>query len=136
MNAANYWWARLSHVLTFNEIAIEAPGRTSGKQRRAVVLVADHEGQRYIVSMLGERCDWLRNIRANGYRADLRRRRARIPLRFFEVPEQERAPIIRAWAKRAVGGRHMLEVDVDAPLSEFEAIAPRVPVLRFEEARA
>ena len=135
MNGANYWWSRAALFLNFNQIAIEAPGRHSGKNRRAVVLVAEYEGSTYLVSMLGDRSDWLRNIRANGYRADWRRRTARIPLRFFEVPEAERAPVVRAWAKRAIGGRQHLGVAPDAPLSEYEAIASRVPVLRFEAER-
>jgi hypothetical protein len=135
MNGANYWWARAALFATFNQIAIEAPGRTSGLPRRAVVLVADYGGATYLVSMLGDRSDWLRNIRANGYRADWRRRSTRLPLRFSEVPVEERAPVIRAWAKRAIGGRQHLGIAVDAPLEEYAAIAARVPVLRFERVR-
>lgn len=133
LNGANYWWARMGIPPTFHQIAIEAPGRRSGAMRRAVVLVADYERERYLVSMLGGRSDWLLNAQANNGRAAIRKRRRRIPIRLTEVPVEERAPIIKAWAARAIGGRHHLPVEHSAPLSEFEAIADRVPVVRIEE---
>jgi hypothetical protein len=134
LNGLWYWWAVLGLPPSFNQIPIEVPGRKSGVMRRAVVLVADYQRERYLVSMLGERSDWLRNIRANDMRAQLRRRRRRVPLAFVEVPVEDRAPIIKAWARRAKGGRHHLAISPSAPQSEYAAIAPRVPVLRMREA--
>lgn len=45
-------------------VALETKGRRSGKWRSQVVTWVEHGGERYFVSMLGERSDWVRNARA------------------------------------------------------------------------
>ena len=47
-----------------------------------------------------------------------------------EVVADLRAPIIKAYLKRAPGARGHLPVDKDAPLSEFERVAAQIPVFR------
>lgn len=141
------WWGRLLNRIvrgwastgfppTFNQVALEVPGRRSGVPRRTVVLVGEHLGAEYLVSMLGPDSEWLRNIRASGGAAAIVRRRRRIPIHLVEVPVEERAPIIKAWAKRAVGGRHFLGIPFDSDLGEYAAIAARHPVYRIDRKAA
>ncbi len=129
-------WASTGLSPTFHQIAIEVPGRRSGVPRRTVVLVAEHLAAEYLVSMLGSDSEWLLNVRASGGHAAIVRRRRRIPILLVEVPVEERAPIIKSWARRAVGGRHFLGVPVDSDLAEFAATAPRHPVYRIDRAPA
>jgi hypothetical protein len=87
------------------------------------------DGQRYLVSMLGEDVAWVRNVRAAGGRAVLRHGR-RESVRLEEIPAGERAPVLKAYLQRAPGARPHVAVDKDAPLSEFERIATTFPVFR------
>lgn len=43
----------------------------------------------------------------------------------------QRAPILKAYLKRAPGARPHVAVDKDAPLSEFEKVAAQYPVFRL-----
>ena len=65
-------------------VVLEVIGRRSGRIVRFPLGMADSKGQWYLVPMLGEQCNWVRNVRAAGGRATLRRRRA-IPCRLVEV---------------------------------------------------
>ena len=116
-------------------IAIETTGRRSGQARSQVVTWVQVDGERYLVSMLGERSDWVRNARAADGEAAIRHG-GRQPVRLVEVPAGERAPIIRAYLKRTriSTQEHLGGIDVDAPLEEFQRIAPRHPVFRIVEA--
>jgi hypothetical protein len=110
---------------------IETIGRTSGLPCSNMVTWVEYEGERYLVSMLGERSDWVRNSRAAGGEAVLRRGR-RAPVRLIEVPATERAPIIRAWYKVTwTSTLPHLGLDPNGEIEEFEAIAPEYPVFRI-----
>ncbi len=114
-------------------VTIETRGRRSGKTRGQVVTWVEQDGNRHLVSMLGERSDWVRNARAAGGEATIRHRR-RQPVRLEEVPAAQRAPILKAYLKRtAMSTRHHLGIDPDAPLEEFQRIAPQHPVFRIVE---
>ena len=54
----------------------------------------------------------------------------REPVLLEEVEPDERAPVLRRYLEVAGGARAHIAVDRRAPLSEFEAIAPRYPVFR------
>jgi len=84
--------------------------------------------------MLGERSNWLRNVRAAGGRAVLRHGR-REAVRLEEVDPDARAPIVRRYLSLAPGPRAFIPVDRDAPLEAFEKVAPRVPVVRVRSDR-
>ena len=43
---------------------LEVRGRRSGKMIRFPVVVAEYESERYLVSMLGDNTNWVRNVRA------------------------------------------------------------------------
>ncbi len=50
---------------------LDVRGRRSGRVISFPVVIADHEGERYLVAMLGEKTNWVRNVRAAGCRAVL-----------------------------------------------------------------
>ena len=91
------------------------------------MVVADYEGERYLVSMLGAEANWVRNVRAGGGSAVLRHGR-RESVRLVEVDPALRAPILRRYLECAPGARPHFPIDRDAPIEEFEAIAPDIPV--------
>jgi hypothetical protein len=97
---------------------------------RLPVVIADLDGERYLVSMLGDDTNWVRNVRAAGHRAALLQG-GRTDIRLDEVPIQDRAPIIRRYCQVATSGRVHIPVDPDAPLSAFESVAARYPVFRI-----
>ncbi|MGE2832667.1 nitroreductase family deazaflavin-dependent oxidoreductase [Mycobacterium sp. SMC-4] len=109
-------------------------GRTSGKTVTVPVVITDYDGERYVVSMLGEDANWVRNVRQAGGRASLRRRGVEDVL-LVEVPTDERAPILRRYLALAPGARPHIPVDRRAPLAEFERVAADFPVFRVEPRR-
>ncbi|HXZ77351.1 MAG TPA: hypothetical protein VEH31_41660, partial [Streptosporangiaceae bacterium] len=52
--------------------APEPTGRRSGKTISFPAVIADYDNGRYLVSMLGEDTNWVRNVRASGGHAVLR----------------------------------------------------------------
>ena len=110
--------------------ALEVRGRSSGRRISFPVAIAEYDGERYIVSMLGENVNWVRNVRAARGEAVLRHGRSEA-IRLVEVPADARAPILRRYLEVAPGGRPHLAVDWRAPLEEFDEISPRIPVFRI-----
>jgi hypothetical protein len=108
-------------------VTLEVTGRTSGRTVSLAVTVVN--GQRYLVSMLGEHVHWVHNVRAAGGRAMLRRH-GREEVHLEEVPPEQRAPILKAYLQRAPGARPHVPVNKDAPLAEFEKVATAFPVFR------
>ena len=130
VNRAQCWWSGLGLPPRFMA-ALEVRGRRSGRARAAVVGIVSVAGNRYVVSMLGGRSDWVKNVDAARGEAVIRQgRRQRVHL--VPVPPAERAPILREFVRIATSGRQHFPVAVEAPLSEFEAIAERYPVYRIE----
>ena len=115
-------------------VTLEVPGRVSGRPTRFPLGMADLDGRWYLVSMLGNDCNWVRNVRAAGGRAVLVRRRRR-PVVLEEVPVADRAPLLRRYLQQVPGGRPHMPVPPDAPLAEFEALAARYPAFRVLEDR-
>jgi deazaflavin-dependent oxidoreductase (nitroreductase family) len=110
-------------------VTLEVRGRRTGR-RISFPLVIVHEGdERYLVSMLGERVNWVANVRAAGGRAVLRHgRREAVILEL--VDPIARASILRHYLQLAPGARPHIPVDRRASLAEFEQIAARYPVFR------
>jgi deazaflavin-dependent oxidoreductase (nitroreductase family) len=108
---------------------LEVTGRKSGRPISLPVVLAVVDGQRYLVSTLGDNVHWVHNVRAAGGRAALRSG-GREEIHLEEVPSDQRAPILRAYLKRAPGGRPHVPVNKDAALAEFEKIAAAFPVFR------
>jgi len=110
-------------------VTLEVTGRRSGHTVVCPLVVTGYEGERYLVSMLGERANWVANVRAAGGDVVLRHRR-RERVRLVEVAPGERAPILRRFLAVAPGARPHVPVDRHAPPAEFEAIAADYPVFR------
>ena len=111
-------------------VTLEVPGRRTGRLVSLPVAIADYQGGRYLVSMLGNDASWVRNVRAAGGRAVLRRR-GREKVRLVEVEPGERAPILRRYLEVAPGARPHVPVGRHAPLAEFERIAGQFPVFQI-----
>jgi hypothetical protein len=112
-------------------ITLQVKGRTSGQLRSNVLVPAAYDGQRYLVSMLGDDSEWVRNVRAAHGQALIKRREARAVL-LTEIPVGERAPILKAYCEVATSGRHHFPVPYTAPVSDFNAIAADYPVFRID----
>ncbi|WP_239091148.1 nitroreductase/quinone reductase family protein [Asanoa iriomotensis] len=114
-------------------VTLEVAGRRSGRTIRVPVVVTELDGVRYLVSMLGERANWVRNVRAAGGLVTLRHgRRERVLL--VEVDVDDRAPVLRRYLRIAPGARPHFPVTRDASPAEFAAIAPSFPVFRVAAA--
>jgi deazaflavin-dependent oxidoreductase (nitroreductase family) len=119
-----------SGLLTDRLAVLEVPGRRSGRTISLPVVIADHDGERYLVSMLGQKVNWVRNVRAAGGHAALRHgRRETVVLE--EVEPGARAPILRRYLAPAPGARAHIPVDRQAPVEEFARIAPQFPIFRI-----
>ena len=110
--------------------ALEVVGRRTGRVISFPVAIVDYQGERYIVAMLGENSNWVRNVRAAGGRAVLRHGR-REAIRLEEVESGVRAPILQRYLVIAPGARPHIPVDQQASLADFEQVAPQVPVFRI-----
>lgn len=115
-------------------MTMEVRGRRTGRVISLPVAVADLDGERYVVSMLGDGVSWVRNVRADN-RAVLRRRGVEL-VRLEEVPPEERAPVLRRYLAVAPGARAHVEVHRKAPLAAFEDVADRYPVFRVRHVRS
>lgn len=113
-----------------NWVKLEVPGRRTGRLVSFPLVVADYAGERYLVAMLGEKANWVHNVRANDGKAVLRHGR-REDIRLEEVDPGERAPILRRYLALAPGGRAHFPVDRHASLEEFDRIAAGFPVFRI-----
>jgi deazaflavin-dependent oxidoreductase (nitroreductase family) len=113
-------------------VLLQTRGRRSGKLRTTILLTANHEGERYLVSVTGGEAQWVRNVRAAGGEVFIRHGRCRA-VRLEEVPVEQRAPVLKAYLKWALGARPLFEVSHKAPVEEFEGIAPRHPVFRIAQ---
>ena len=123
-------WLASRGLMPSDTITLEVKGRRSGMIRSNVVTWVEQGEERYLVSPRGE-SEWVRNVRATGGDAAIRRR-GRQTVRLEEVPTEQRAPIIKAYLKKtAKATRQHFGVDPKAEIEEFEAIAAKHPVFRI-----
>lgn len=113
---------------------LEVRGRRTGRLRSFPVVVADYESERYLVAMLGDRVNWVANVRAVGGRASLRHR-GREAVHLEEVDLADRAPILKRYLQLAPGARAHMPVDPGSALADFERIASQYPVFRVQPVR-
>ena len=111
-------------------VTLEVTGRKSGRTVSLPLVMVVVDGQRYLVSMLGENAQWVQNVRAASGRAVLRSGRTE-QVQLEDVPAGQRAPILKAYLQIASGARPHVPVNKDAPLAEFEKIAAAFPVFRL-----
>jgi deazaflavin-dependent oxidoreductase (nitroreductase family) len=109
---------------------LEMTGRKSGRTISLPVVVTVIDGQRYLVSILGNDAQWVQNVRAASGRAVLRSGdREKVAL--TEVPADQRAPILKAYLQRAPGARPHMPVNKDSSLAEFQKVEAEFPVFRI-----
>ena len=119
---AGIWPTRLNRL--------EVRGRRTGKIESLPVVVADYDGERYLVSMLGNDASWVRNVKASGGKAVLRHGDSeRVALE--AVATAKRAPILKRYLEVAPGARPHFPIGEDATLTEFRKIASSYPVFRI-----
>ena len=118
-----------SGITANNLVTLEVTGRKSGRIVSLPVVMVVVEGQRYLVSMLGENGQWVHNVRAAGGRAVLRSG-GREAVHLDEVPIDQHAPILQAYLQHAPGARPHVPVHRDAPLAAFAQIAAAFPVFQ------
>ena len=114
-------------------ITLQVRGRNDGRLHSTVLVSAGHEGSRYVVSMLGDDSEWVKNIRAARGAAFIKRGRLR-PVTLTEISPERRAPMLKAWSQLATSGRRHLPAPHDAPVSAFDSIAADYPVFRIDAA--
>ncbi|MET7878315.1 nitroreductase/quinone reductase family protein [Micromonospora profundi] len=108
-------------------VTLEVVGRRSGRTVAFPLVMTIHDGQRYLVSMLGRRANWVANVRVADGAATLRHGR-REPVRLVEVDVAHRAPILREYLAKAPGARAHFPIDRHSSLAQFTEIAPEYPV--------
>jgi len=125
---ARMWVAVFSlGVLPRRWVTLEVTGRRSGRTTRFPLGMARLAGRWYLVSMLGERCNWVQNVRAARGQVMLRHGRA-VRCRLQELPVSERPPVLKRYLQQVPGARPHFPVSHDAGVPDFEAIAARYPV--------
>ena len=129
----NRGWAIIHSlgVLPNYLVSLDVVGRHSGKVIGFPLAMVMMNGERYLVAMLGEDANWVKNIRAAGGKATLRHGRTE-HVTLHEVDVDQRAPILKVYLQHAPGARPHIPVNKDAPLAEFEKIAVQYPVFKVE----
>jgi hypothetical protein len=107
---------------------LEVRGHKSGRTISFPVVVADYQGERYLVAMLGQKANWVRNLRTDGHAVLRRGRPEHVSL--VEDLSDKRAAILRRYLELAAGARPFFPIDRHAPISDFERIVGLYPVFR------
>ena len=113
---------------------LDVAGRVSGATIHVPLVIVPYQAHWYLVSMLGDRANWVRNFQAAGGDAVLLHGRRR-PVRLVEVPVRQRAPIVRRYLLFAMGARPHMSVSWRSPLREVAAVAADYPVFRVDRRR-
>ena len=108
---------------------LEVRGHKSGRTISFPVVVAEYQGERYLVAMLGQKTNWVRNLRGGDGRAVLQRKQ-REEVSLVEDHSEKRAAILRRYLELAPGARPFFPIDRHAPISDFEGIVDQYPVFR------
>jgi deazaflavin-dependent oxidoreductase (nitroreductase family) len=116
-------------------VTLEVAGRRTGRIVRLPLVMVVVDGERYLVSMLGEDVNWVRNVKAADGRVTLRHGRSE-DVRLEEVAPEHRAPILKDYLKRAPRAGAHVPVEKNAPLAEFERVSARFPVFRVVSGQA
>ena len=116
-------------------MVLTVPGRKSGQPRSTPMTPFDHDGGLYTVAGYPG-ADWAANARAAGLGTLTRGRRSR-RVRIVELSPAESRPVLRAFAVKVpvgVGFAKRNGLVTDGTPDEFEALAGRLAVFRFEDA--
>jgi deazaflavin-dependent oxidoreductase (nitroreductase family) len=116
-------------------MVLTVPGRKSGQPRSTPMTPFDHDGGLYTVAGYPG-ADWAANARAAGLGTLARGRRSR-QVRIVELSTEESRPVLRAFAVKVpvgVGFAKRSGLVTDGTPDEFEALAGRLAVFRFDPA--
>src|ERR1700729_1765246 len=112
------WSARVANRLAALSLAkgmgpggaatLEVRGHKSGRIVSFPVVVADYQGERYLVSMLGQKANWVRNLRADNHGVLVRGGREEVTL--VEDLSDNRAAILRRYLELAAGGGRVFPI--------------------------
>ncbi|QBS45341.1 nitroreductase family deazaflavin-dependent oxidoreductase [Nocardia sp. CS682] len=125
-------WLFATGVAPRRVAALGIRGRRSGRVIWFPMAVAELDGRRYVVSMLGKDTNWVRNLAAAEGRAVLRHGR-REEIQLTEVDPADRGPILQRYLRVAPGARPHIPVGPDGTVEEFQRIAPDYPVFRIDD---
>ena len=129
-NRASAWVFAAGIIMPGRCAELRVRGRTSGRVISFPVVIATYDGGRYLVSMLGDEANWVRNVRAaHGAAVLVHGRREQV--RLEEVSGPDRAPILRRYLQAAPGARPHIPVAKQAPLEDFDRISQDFPVFRI-----
>jgi deazaflavin-dependent oxidoreductase (nitroreductase family) len=114
-------------------LVLTVVGRKSGKLRATPVTPMTVDGHRYVVGGLPG-ADWVANVRAAG-EATLHQGRSTTRVRVVEIPVDAARPLLRQFPVLVPTGVSFIRnaglVTGPHP-DEFEALAGRIPVFRFD----
>jgi deazaflavin-dependent oxidoreductase (nitroreductase family) len=115
---------------------LEVRGRTSGVPRRIPVNLLEVEGAQYLVSPRGD-SQWVRNVRADQGRLTLLLGRRRDEWVAEEIPDRDKAPILRAYLRKwkMEVGVFFDGVTSDSSDEDVERIASDHPVFRLSSGK-
>lgn len=124
-------WLFGSRLLLLNHI-----GRVSGKPRQAVLEVAEHDGDSYVVaSGWGPTAAWYRNIL---HRPDVTIQvgRQTIPVTAMPLSKEEGAQVFERYGSRhRTAAKHVLPrvlgFSIDGSDADFRAVGQHLPFVRF-----
>jgi hypothetical protein len=114
----NRAWAAVasSGVASNYLVTLEVSGRKSGRIVSLPLVMVVVDGQRYLVSMLGDNVQW-----STTYGQPVEERFSgsggREEIQLEEVPTDQRAPILMAYLQRAPGARPHVPVNKNAALA-------------------
>lgn len=114
-------------------LVLTVVGRKSGKPRSTPITPMTVDGKRYVVGGFPG-ADWVRNAQANP-NAVLTQGRRSEQVRMVELPAEEARPLLRVFPVEVPTGVSFMKnaglVSEGTP-QEFEALAGRCPVFRFD----
>jgi deazaflavin-dependent oxidoreductase (nitroreductase family) len=116
-------------------MVLTVPGRRSGQPRSTPMTPFEHDGGLYTVAGYPG-ADWAANARAAGLGTLTRGRRSR-RVRIVELSPAESGPVLRAFAVKVpvgVGFAKRSGLVADGTPDEFESLAGRLAVFRFDDA--
>ena len=118
-------------------VILVVPGRKSGKLRSTPITPMTVEGKRYVLGGLPG-SDWAANLRAAG-QAELKQGKTSQRVHVVELPPDEARPLLRLFpveVPTGVGFMKNAGLITGPNPDEYEALAGRCPVFRFDPVSA
>jgi deazaflavin-dependent oxidoreductase (nitroreductase family) len=118
-------------------VILVVPGRKSGKPRSTPITPMTVEGKRYVLGGLPG-SDWAANLRAAGA-AELKQGKTSQRVRVIELGPEEAKPLLRLFPVEVPTGVSFMKnagLITGPNPDEYEALAGRCPVFRFDPVNA